>query len=82
VVALGADTKVLRQLVVAVVRAALRAGVRVRLLVGCRLGKIAVLDRDVDALRHGASLVPLPVMPPEFWVASTKPEFALRRAKV
>jgi hypothetical protein len=28
----------------------------VRLLVGRRLGEIAVLDRDVDALRHVASL--------------------------
>jgi hypothetical protein len=25
--------------------------------------------------------VPLPVMPPRFWVASTKPEVALRRGK-
>jgi hypothetical protein len=26
-------------------------------------------------------MVPLPVVPPSLWVASTKPEFALRRAK-
>jgi hypothetical protein len=27
------------------------------------------------------SLVPCPVMPPPFWVASTKPEAALARSK-
>jgi len=26
-------------------------------------------------------LVPIPVMPPSFWVASTKPEAALNRSK-
>ncbi len=31
--------------------------------------------------RHGLSLVPLQVVLPRFWVASTKPECALRRAK-
>jgi hypothetical protein len=29
----------------------------------------------------GILLVPRPAMPPTFWVASTKPESALRRAK-
>jgi hypothetical protein len=56
VIALRAHAEVLRELVVAIVRAALRARVRVRLLIGRRLREIAMLDRNVDALGHVASL--------------------------
>jgi hypothetical protein len=61
VAAMGAHTEVAYQLVVAIVRAAARAGVRVALrrrLVGY---DPLVLDRDIDALRrrHPAILEPL-----------------------
>ena len=56
VAALLADAEVLPQLVVAVVRAARRARVRVLALSVGRFGPILVLDGDVDSgLGHGAS---------------------------
>ena len=51
--AVRADVQVPLELVVAVVRAALRAGVGMRPPARLRLGQVLVLDRDVDPAGHG-----------------------------
>jgi hypothetical protein len=56
VAAVRAHVQVARELVLAVMRVALRAGVRVRLLIPTGFRQIAMLDRDVDPLGHGDRL--------------------------
>ena len=57
VAALRADAKVLVELVVAVVRAAVRTGVRVLLGLSDRLRRVLVLDRHVDVRRFSHRVI-------------------------